>query len=380
MQRAVTIFLGGFLLDSALSVADTWLPISPLRNFVAWLVFAAAMLLGAISFFTPRLPKRFLWPPAGFLVWASICGGFPLAFVAPGNAMPILSGAQLVLAIALLAWRLLTPSLPERPAFSWSNLAISLGVAIVMFPFVIVCAALNGIGVAIETSTSGYVKLRPTGLMLEERQLEKDGHRVRLVSMMHIGEKNFYQSVLSSLPAQGAAIVLLEGVSDREGLIRGRFSYAKVATLLGLTSQETSPLQHAGSTSQSASNAAQPPRLEYRRADVDISTFQPLTIDFINTLGGVLANPTFENAMRIIRDPDSPFLQPGADKIVHRDILENRNAHLLAEIDEALRTHDTVVVPWGALHLPGIEAALEAQGFRETGRIDRPVVHWKRSQ
>lgn len=379
MQRSVTIFLGGFLLDAALSVADIWLPISPLRNFVAWLILAAAMLLGAVSFFTPRLPKRFIWPPAAFLVWASICGGFPLAFVAPGSAMPILSGAQLVLAIALLVWRLLTPPLPERPAFSWQNLAISLGVAVVAFPFVIICAALNGIGVAIETSTAGYVKLRPAGLMLEERQFEKNGRRVRLVSMMHIGEKSFYQSVLSSLPAQGAAIVLLEGVSDREGLIRGRFSYAKVATLLGLTSQETSPLQHADSASQATTKSTQPPRLEYRRADVDISTFQPLTIDFINTVGGVLANPTFENAMHIIRDPDSPLLQPGADRVVHRDILENRNAHLLAEIDEALRTHDTVVVPWGALHLPGIEAALEAQGFRETGRIDRPVVHWKRS-
>jgi hypothetical protein len=380
MQRAVTIFLGGFLLDAALSVADIWLPISPLRNFVTWLVFSAAMLLGAATLFTPRLPKRFIWPPAAFLVWTSICGGFPLAFVAPGNAMPILSGAQLVLAVALLAWRLLTPSLPERPAFSWQNLAISLGVGVVASPFVIVCATLNTIGVAIETSTSGYVKLRPAGLMLEERQFEKAGHSVRLVSMMHIGEKSFYETVLSSLPAQGASVVLLEGVSDREGLIRGRFSYAKVATLLGLTSQDASPLQHADSASQAAADTAPPPRIEYRHADVDISTFQPLTIAFINIVGGVLENPTLENTLRVLSDPNSPLRQEGANEIVHKDILENRNAHLLAEIDNALRTHDTVVVPWGALHLPGIEAALEAQGFRETARIDRPIIHWKHSR
>jgi hypothetical protein len=379
MQSPVTIFLGAFLLDAILSALALWLPIAPLRDGVAWAVFAAAMLLAAATFFTPQLPKRFVWPPAAFLVWATICGGFPLAFVAPGNVKAILTGTQLALATGLLAWRLFAPPLPVRPAFSWRNLALCLGVALAGLPLVLVCAGLNAIGVSIETSTSGYVKLRPAGLMLEERQLEKDGRRVRLVSMMHIGDKSFYETILSSLPAQnGAAIVLLEGVSDRAGLIQGRFSYAKVATLLGLTSQEASPLQRAA-TPRPAENAA-PSRLEYRRADVDISSFQPLTIDFINTLGGILANPTLANALHAIRDPDSPFHHPHADEIVRQDILANRNTHLIAEIDAALRTHDTVIVPWGALHLPGIEADLKARGFRETDRIDRPIVRWRRTQ
>jgi len=378
MQRSVTIFLGGFLLDAALSVADIWLPISPLRNFVAWLVLAAAMLLGAISFFTPRLPKRFIWPPVAFLVWGGLCGGFPLAFVWPDATMPALSIAQLVLALGMLAGHMLSRPAPERPAFSWQNFALSSGVVALAFPVVLVCATLNTIGVAIESSTGGYVKLRPAGLMLEERQLEKDGRRVRLVSMMHIGERSFYENILSSLPTQSAAIVLLEGVSDREGLIRGRFSYANVATLLGLTSQESSTLQRETSEERPAtsSHASQ---VEFRRADVDISTFQPLTIDFINTIGGVLANPTLENTLRTLQAPDSPFHHPHADEIVQRDILDNRNAHLLDEIDNALRTHDLVVVPWGALHLPGIEADLKARGFRETARTDRPIVHWRRS-
>jgi hypothetical protein len=378
MRRLVTIFLSGLLLDAILSVADIWLPISSVRNFFAWLVFGCAMLLGAATVFTPRLPKRFIWPPVAFLVWGGLCGGFPLAFIWPDATMPVLSISQIVLAIGMLAGHLLSRHAPERPAFSWQNFALSAGIVALAFPVVLVCATLNTIGVAIESSTGGYVKLRPSGLMLEERQLEKDGHRVRLVSMMHIGEKSFYENILSSLPTQGAAIVLLEGVSDREGLIRGRFSYANVATLLGLTSQETSPLQRETSEEHPAISS-RTSQIEFRRADVDISTFQPLTIDFINTIGGVLANPTLENALRTLQAPDSPFHHPHADEIVQHDILANRNAHLLDEIDKALHTHDLVVVPWGALHLPGIEAELKAQGFHETARTDRPVIHWRRS-
>jgi hypothetical protein len=382
MRRLASIFVYAFLVDAVLALASEWLPIAPVRDAIAWLTFGLALLLFALLAFSARLPARLLLPPIAFAVWADLCGGFPLTFVLPEHFTLALSLSQLALAIAVVIlhgrWKRLPPRL-DAPAFSWPRLAGFALLGAVVAPLAIACAAVNVLGLSAEQATGGYLKIRPAGLLLEERQLEKDGRHVRLVSMMHIGEKHFYESIFSSLPKEGDAIVLLEGVTDHKGLLRGRFSYAKIATLLGLASQEATSLQHAPAPGEASAGSDAPSRLEFRRADVDISTFQPLTIAFINTLGTLLADPTPANALQTFGAQDSPFQQPHANEIVMRDILENRNAHLLGEIDAALRTHDTVVVPWGAMHLPAVEAALEAQGFRETARIDRPVVRWKRA-
>jgi hypothetical protein len=36
-----------------------------------------------------------------------------------------------------------------------------------------------------------------------------------------------------------------------------------------------------------------------------------------------------------------------------------------------------VVVPWGALHLPGIEEKVLAWGFAETAREQHPLFAWR---
>ena len=51
-----------------------------------------------------------------------------------------------------------------------------------------------------------------------------------------------------------------------------------------------------------------------------------------------------------------------------------RTVHLLEEIDQALETSDLIIVPWGAMHLPEIEASLLSQGFVATDLTARPRV------
>jgi hypothetical protein len=384
MPSLVSIFLQGLLLDALLRVFGEWLPLSALQAIVTALVLSLGLVLYVLAAFLPRLPKRFLLPSFLFLLWATVCGGFPLAFVIPSHAPAILAGVQLLLAVALLLgyrrWRRVPPPL-ELPRFSWANLAAIAAATILIVPLALAAAAINATGLYLENSSGGYVKLRPDGLFLEEREMTRNNQHVRLVSMIHIGEKDFYDRIRASLPATGAAVVLLEGVTDNQGLLKSHFSYSKIAHLLGLTAQESSEFQRhakAASASTHSTSDRQAP-LEYRRADVDISIFQPLTLAFINAVGVILSDPSAATILRTVQDAHSPFQQPHVDEIVMRDILEKRNEHLLGEIDRALETSQTVIVPWGALHLASIEASLKARGFTETGRLTRPVIHfWTR--
>lgn len=382
MRSLVSIFLYGFLLDAVLTVANEWLPIAVIHEIVAWLVFCLGLVLYVLTAFVPRLPKRLILPPFLFLVWTNLCGGFPLAFLAPDHYGTALDWGQLALAAVLLPlhqiWRRTPPKL-DAPAFSWPSFAAIAILTTLATPFVLAAAAVNALGVYIEASSGGYVKLRPEGLLLEEREMTKGDQRVRLVSMIHIGEKGFYDRILASMPTRGTAIVLLEGVTDDNGLLRNRFSYAKIATLLGLDSQEGSEFQRNG---KKALHPEPPPpskpQVEYRHADVDISMFQPLTLEFMNAIGVILSDPTVATVLSTMQAPDSPFKKPNADEIVMHDILDKRNEHLVSEIDRALETSRTVIVPWGALHLASIEEALKERGFQETSRINRPVIHlWR---
>ncbi len=379
MRSVVSLFLVGFLLDAALSVASSWLPApAPLRPIVGWIVLAGAVSIYAAMAFDRRLPKRLLLPPTLFVIWTGLCGGFPLAFLLPGDAPRFLGWAQLVLAVGLLLEHLRPSSSRDGPIFSWKNLAIFTVATVAALPFVLAAAAVNALGTGMESSTGGYLKLRPSGLLLEERELAKDGKRVRLVSMMHIGAREYYENVQASLPANGRAIVLLEGISDDKDLLKSRFSYSKIARMLGLAAQESSPLQRSAPARTGGNDSPAPPvgKLEYRRADLDVSAFRPTTIRYINAVGGLFENPTLDTLVHALRDDDSPLGYPGIDQIVMNDILNKRNAHLVDAINAALRTHETLIVPWGALHLPFIEDTLKKQGFQETNRVDRPVVRF----
>jgi hypothetical protein len=375
VQAWIVIFLGAFLLDGALAVAALRFPaLAAPAASVGWLLFGISALLYVISVFSPRIPKRLALPPAAFLTWTFFCGGFPLAFVAPDALPAILAWSQLGVGLLWAAFMLRFPSPTGRPAFSWRNLAISGLVTVAIVPIAFAAATVNSLGVYLEMTTGGYLKIRPGGLLLEEREFRKGGKCVRLVSMVHIGNRRFYDQIDASLPKGGEAIVLLEGVTDEQMLLKRHFSYTHVARMLGLESQETSLLQ--GKAKEAVTRPSSPGAVEYRDADVDVSTFHPETIQFIQQLGVLLANPTAASLALAFCDPNSALARPAAQKTVFDDILSSRNRHLLSEIDAALAAHNMVVVPWGAMHLSWIEAELKTRGFHQTAAVERPAIRF----
>lgn len=63
------------------------------------------------------------------------------------------------------------------------------------------------------------------------------------------------------------------------------------------------------------------------------------------------------------------------------DILYRRNKEVIRHLRKAVDRYDTVVVPWGALHMPEIEDEVVKQGFklqqeRERVSIDFNKMLW----
>ncbi len=378
MQPLITLFLSAFLLDGVVTLTNEFVEMPLFRLAIAWPVLMVAMVLYVAMAFLPRLPKDLLLPPALFLMWTWVAGGFPLPFFVPGEARQIMAILQIGLGGILLMRAVMRGPIELTPAgFSWRNFALTLAGTMALAPVLAAVGVVQHAGTFIERQTSGYVKLRPTGLLFEERHFQRGEKQVRLVSMIHIGEPAFYESVYDSYPHLGPAVVLMEGVSDQDNLLSNQFSYAKIAEMVGLTPQESSSVADGPGELASAApviTVASPSTVEYRRADVDIRVFQPSTIFFMNTVAAFLADPTSRETLREISDPSLPFNQPGAQEAVLADIVDKRNIHLVGELENALETHDTVIIPWGALHLPFVESTLLRWGFRETGRLDRPAI------
>ena len=51
-------------------------------------------------------------------------------------------------------------------------------------------------------------------------------------------------------------------------------------------------------------------------------------------------------------------------EIIIDDILHRRNMGVIHYLDKALVRYDTVVIPWGALHMTEIEAEVLKRGFK----------------
>jgi hypothetical protein len=56
---------------------------------------------------------------------------------------------------------------------------------------------------------------------------------------------------------------------------------------------------------------------------------------------------------------------PDFEKQLWDDILTKRNQHLLKIIESRLTLSDTIVVPWGAAHMPGLAKQIEKMGFHQ---------------
>ena len=54
-----------------------------------------------------------------------------------------------------------------------------------------------------------------------------------------------------------------------------------------------------------------------------------------------------------------------------------RNDLLLVELDKNLATYDTIIIPWGAMHMPDLETGLLAREFAQTSERANSLIHYE---
>jgi hypothetical protein len=389
-----------FLADGAFSFVDeaTTLtlgssPLSGVRAAFALAVLAMTIPMAAIIGVTPKAPKRVLVPLILFAWWAGPAMAFPFGLWKPAHLAFVLALLQVVLALAVWYFapnlsgtrRALPIAVTGAQAFSWKYVLVAGPVTALLFLLVAAGSVALGFSTQIEVLTGGYVRVRPDGIYLVERQFQSGDREVRLSGMMHVARREFYSGVLPPPDPAESSVVLVEGVTDRKRLLGGRtLDYGRLAKLLNVTSQSESVFSNrvAGEMAKQGSASgtvgqpivAKEAGIYYKHADVDVESFHPQTIAFILAVIAIFQSNDLREIVELLADPSSPIADEEAQEQVMDDILFSRNQRLVAEIESSLKDYHRVVVPWGAMHLPEIESWLRDHDFVQSGEVHRKAL------
>ena len=399
MRRFVNLYIVLFLIDAGLSLQDELLTffsapvptLSGLRFLIAFLVILLSLLVYPVMGIDRRLPKRVLLPLTLYVFWGAMAL-WPLQGMIARDHFAVMAafGQVFIGGIAVITLRNFYGNgsilLPEEhftgPLFNWRNTLTFFTVNLLLLPIFAVYFLMASAGVYLDQSTAGFMRLSPVGLYTAERSYHHGTKSVRLAAMMHIGREGYYQELVDSLPAE-KTVILAEGVTDRDGLLKGQFHYGKLAGLVGLSSQESMHLDGnlidlADLDSPAENSKDDATRPDIVRADLDISSFKPGTIEFLNLLGRTLLGTkpfvqAFEEYSGWIKSHQNPELYSA----VMKDILDKRNQIAIDSFQRSLKRYDTIVIPWGAMHMPAIEAAVLKQSFVRDGERERLVVDFR---
>ena len=373
----------GYALDAGLSLVEELLRVGSgssvlfeLRNGVASLVMAAALLTLPLLWLSPRLPLGLFLGLIISLIWLNT-GAAPLPIAIESQAASMMIGTilQVAFALAALVWIraknggqgwLFGPGAFIGPVFSFAHsLRMTVAGMLLVPPLGVVYGGLI-VATELEVVTSGFVSFDLKGVSLADRRYAQGDREVRLVGMMHIGEPAAYREIVQSF-IEEQAIVLEEGVSDENGVLEDGLSYGAPATALGLAQQDDlrSYLVDA--------DGELPEWPVLRNADVDLSDLSSETGEWIKRIAAVSSGEDSLAALVEILDREI------SDQEIARfqyDILDVRNQHLLEQLEAALPDYRLVIIPWGALHLPFIEESILELGFEESHRQVRPLLSW----
>lgn len=382
---------GGFsLIDELVSILTPLMPFPAFRNFLAVVVIIMAVPVYLSLGIDQRIPKRIFLPPIFLILWSLISTWlFPV--LADIRIYGLLMAAIQV-ALGMLPFYLFRKR-NERcltmPAtmffgsfFSLRNSLIFCGVNIFVIPLVLVLFFFTVANAYMTEHTSGFMRLVPVGLQMTERVYKRDNRTIRLAAMIHVGDKEYYKNLAESV-SPGRTIVLAEGVTDDDHQIRNGIDYGRVAGFLGLSSQDkmlfrgrlikTEDLDSDRLHPDGAGREKQDDPTDILRADVDISDFRPPTILFLDSLGKHLReSPSFIKGLLSLNRWAEQNISPEMYTIIMDDILHRRNMVVIGYLDRALKRYDTIVIPWGALHMKELEVEVLKRGFtlqEERGRV-----------
>jgi len=398
MRVFANLFLIMFLADGGFSLIDELVPLlspltsfSSLRSLLAGTVITMAAALYLCLGIDRRLPKRILLPQILFVFFCpfSVWIFPPLAGIQVYGV--IAAAVQVALGMLPLCYfrtggaRCLTlpPELFAAPFFRLKNTLIFGATNLILAPFVLTVLLLFTANAYLTEYTAGFMRLDPGGLRMAERVYKRDNRTIRLAAMIHVGTKEFYDGLAGSI-APGRSIVLAEGVSDDENLLASSIDYGKMAGFLGLTSQHEMSFRGRLIGSEELESpragAEQPAEeVDILRADVDVSDLRPPTVLFLNALGKHLQeSDSFVNGFLALNSWAEENLTPEMSELIIDDILHRRSMELVRYLENALDRYDTVVIPWGALHMKEIEAEVLKRGFTLHEERERVSIDFRK--
>jgi hypothetical protein len=390
MRRFANLYIFMFLADAGLSLIDELLvaatvPVPLLsggRQAISTAVMVLSLVLYACLGIDRRLPKRVFLPMTLYISWCALWM-WPLSGVVERETLglvaatgQVLIGGMVVLLVRSLGGRGLLGMEPFRgPLFGWRNTLGFTAVNLLLLPLALVFTGMAVADHYLGVQTAGFLRLSPVGIYMTERSYQRGAKLVRLAGMMHIGKEDYYEDLAGSM-SSGRTIILTEGVTDRDRLLENPFNYSKLARVIGLASQETMQLDgrliDLNNLDQLPQDAGSPGRPDIARADLDLHNFDPQTIEFLNVLGNTLfSDKPLTEALPEYNAWVKEHMTPERIAGVMGDILDKRNAIVIDSMVRSLKRYNTVIIPWGAMHMPAIEAAVLEEGFQLGGTRER---------
>lgn len=387
MQSIANIFLIMFLNAAGLGIADALLGQNPgltslatLHDFATGLTIFFGLVIYIGFALNKHLPKTVLVPPIAFLFWGML-DFWPLENFTGENYRLHAAIIQLLLGLLILQLnlalnkksRLMVLSQFAGPGFSGRNLLRFFLINIPLLPLVILLLGFATASSLINEQTAGFMRLKPNGLYMIEKIYRREDKTIHLTSMIHLGQSEYYDSLSRSLQGQ-QTLLLAEGVSDNSGRLQEDFSYQKIADLLGLAAQEQMLLDGRLISAESLDQLddRQPGTTDILPADIDLIEFDQQTIDILNALGKyLLNNDSLAEGFADFNQWAAENTSNETNQIVMDDLLQKRNRAVLSYLPKALQKYDTLVIPWGALHMPGLETAILHKGFALQERQER---------
>lgn len=391
MRNFINFFLIAYAVDAGISVLDDLIAVlcgvqilGPFRNPVGIAVFLLSIPVYVSLGIDSRPPKRVLLPLTLLAVWAGF-GCLPLPIVFESRAVLLgISVVQLALSGLAFLWIkrltgewLLPPAFFDRPAFQLKNTLLFAAANLVLLPTAVGLLLASSAHLYLEQKSAGFMQIGADGLYLQERTYARDDQTIHLVAMIHIGSREYYEELSEYLRADDI-VVLAEGVTDTTGLI-GKFpSYSKIADLIGLDTQEN--MAYHGTLvepDQLDDYAAESDEPVVVRADVDVKDLSEDTLAFIRQVGELFSqSESVLEGFNAYMDWYTENMTPEKEKAVMGEIIDERNDVLLEHLDKALQYYDTIVIPWGALHMPGLEKAILKKDFIPVEQTSRLAVDY----
>ncbi len=380
MKLFLNIFLIVFFIDGGLSVISTLLVaftnstvLSGFQQLFGLAVFIFSLLIFLLTGINASIPKKRIFPLILFLLWAIISAPPLPVFFENHTLYMILSFMQLFLSLTTFwiikrksgSW-FFTDNLISRFSFSFKNTSAFFAINLIIVPVLLLVIAFTSIQTLLSHKTAGFLRLSTNGIYMKERIYQKDDKTIKLIGMIHIGEGSYYDSLEESIQ-NSSSILMAEGVSDKNKLIKNGFSTKGFAKTYGLQSQEDLDLDgELISYEEFISNdfPADNNTLKIIRADVDISSFSSDTIEFLNIAGEhIFKEDSFAQGLAEYNAWIQKNGTPELIANIKNDIIDKRNEKVIGMLKTAIEKFSIIIVPWGAMHMPAIEESVKQMGF-----------------